>query len=224
MSAMPGMNVAPGVHAWGPIEFVFIFAMWAVMMIGMMTPSVAPMVLLYAGVGRNARASGGAFASSSWFFLGYLLVWIGFSIAATVAQWLLTSVALLGPMMAITSAALSGLVLLVAGLYQWTPWKDVCLRQCQAPIAFLSKNGGFRSDPIGAAGLGMKHGLYCLGCCWALMGLLLVGGIMNLFWIAGLAILVLLEKISPLGKAIPRVAGVVMGLAGLWVIAQAIRS
>jgi predicted metal-binding membrane protein len=221
MSAMPSMDMAPIFTAWGPIDFALMFTMWSVMMVGMMTPSVAPMVLLYAGVGRKARASGGVFASSAWFFLGYLLVWIGFSIAATGTQWILTSVALLSPMMTTTSTALSGVVLLVAGLYQWTSWKDVCLRQCQAPIAFLSKNGGFRSDPYGAAGVGVKHGLYCLGCCWALMGLLFVGGIMNLFWIAGIAILVLSEKVMPLGRVIPRIAGAIMGLAGIWLITEA---
>jgi predicted metal-binding membrane protein len=223
MSAMPGMNMAPIFTGWGPIDFAFMFVMWSVMMVGMMTPSVAPMVLLYAGVGRKARAGGSAFASSAWFFLGYLLVWVGFSIAATGTQWILTRLALLTPMITTTSAVLGGVILLVAGLYQWTPWKDICLRQCQAPIAFLSRNGGFRSDPYGAASVGVKHGLYCLGCCWALMGLLFVGGVMNLFWIGGIAILVLLEKVIPLGRVIPRIAGAIVGLAGIWLIAEALR-
>ena len=129
---MPGMDMsdAPRLRSGHgcPADFAFIFAMWAIMMIGMMTPSVAPMILLYARVGRKARAGGKPFAATGWFFAGYLAVWIAFSVAATAAQWLLTSFALLTPMMATASAPLGGLVLIAAGLYQWTPLKDVCLR------------------------------------------------------------------------------------------------
>jgi len=223
-SDMPGMDMGPISKAWHSIDFAFALVMWAVMMVGMMTPSVAPMVLLYAGVGRKARATGGVFSSSAWFFIGYLLVWMGFSIAATCAQWLLTTLALLSPTMTTTSTVLSGLMLLLAGLYQWTPLKEVCLRQCQSPIAFLSKNGGFQSDPFGAAGVGIKHGLYCLGCCWALMALLFVGGVMNVLWIAAIAILILLEKVIPLGRLVPRTSGVAMAVAGIWMLSGAFRS
>jgi len=216
---MGGMDmsatVAPGFRAWAPADFAFIFAMWAVMMVGMMTPSVAPMVLLYASVGRKAQASGRPIASTAWFFTGYLLVWVAFSIVATGALWLLTSLALLSPMMATNSRILGGLVLVAGGLYQWTPMKGVCLRQCQAPIAFLASRGGFRSDPLGALRFGIEHGAYCLGCCWALMALLFVGGVMNVLWIAGIAILILLEKIVPTGQLIPRISGALMAAAGV---------
>ncbi|CAN5516640.1 DUF2182 domain-containing protein [soil metagenome] len=227
---MPGMDmsgmdmgaaVALGFRSWAAADFAFIFTMWAVMMVGMMTPSAAPMILLYALVGRKAREGGNPFASSAWFFAGYILVWIAFSIVATAAQYLLSHLALLTPMMATSSTILGGIVLIAAGVYQWTPMKDVCLRQCRAPIAFLASHGGFRSDPLGALRLGIEHGAYCLGCCWALMALLFVGGVMNVLWIAGIAILVLLEKIVPAGRWIARMAGALMAAAGLWLVAGA---
>ncbi|RJT36318.1 DUF2182 domain-containing protein [Mesorhizobium waimense] len=222
MSGMDmGATVAPGFRAWAPADFAFIFTMWAVMMVGMMTPSVAPMLLLYAGVGRKAKADGRPIASTAWFFTGYLLVWIAFSLAATGAQWLLARLALLSPMMAASSAVLGGVILIAAGLYQWTPMKGVCLRQCQAPIAFLSSHGGFRRHPLGALRLGVEHGAYCLGCCWALMALLFVGGVMNVLWIAGIAILVLLEKTMPTGQLIPRISGALMVAIGAWLLVRA---
>ncbi|MET3522854.1 DUF2182 domain-containing protein [Mesorhizobium abyssinicae] len=222
---MPGMDmgeaVAPAFRAWAAADFGFIFAMWAVMMVGMMTPSVAPMLLLYAGVGRKAAASGRTIASTGWFFSGYLLVWIGFSLAATGAQWLLARLALLDPMMATNSGILGGVILIAAGIYQWTPMKGVCLSQCQAPIAFLTRHGGFRTAPLGALRLGIAHGAYCLGCCWALMALLFVGGVMNVLWIAAIAILILLEKTVPTGRALPRISGAVMVATGVWLLAGA---
>lgn len=219
---MSGMNMsdamAPGFRAWAPADFAFIFTMWAVMMVGMMTPSVTPMVLLYALVGRKARMDGKPFAPTGWFFAGYVLVWVFFSIVATFCQWLLASMAMLNPMMAAGSSTVGGLVLIVAGLYQWTPLKETCLRQCQVPIAFLSSHGGFRSDPFGALRLGIDHGVYCLGCCWALMALLFVGGVMNIAWIGGIAILILLEKTVPAGRLIPRLSGIMLAAAGIWLL------
>ena len=223
MEEMPGMTMsgiddalAPGFRPWGPLDFVVIFAMWAVMMTGMMTPSVAPMILLYAGFGRKVSGGGTAFASAGWFFAGYLAVWIGFGALATAAQWALTSLALLTPAMVSASAILGGGLMIAAGLYQWTPLKDRCLNACQAPLAFLMARGGFRPERSGAFMLGARHGAYCLGCCFALMMLLFVGGVMNPLWIAGLTILVLLEKTVPAGGLIPRISGVAMIAAGLW--------
>jgi predicted metal-binding membrane protein len=220
MSGMDMSAMAPAIRSWAPADFVFMFAMWSVMMMGMMTPSVAPMVLLYAGVGRKASESGSPIASTGWFFAGYLIVWIAFSALATIAQWALTALALLTPMMATSSAVLGGIVLIAVGLYQWTPLKETCLRSCQAPLAFLMSHGGFRDKPLGALRLGMAHGAYCLGCCFALMALLFVGGIMNVLWIAGLTILVLLEKIVPAGRLIPRISGALIGAAGIWLLVQ----
>lgn len=227
---MPGMDmsgmdmgdaIAPGFRAWAAADFAFIFTMWAVMMVAMMTPSVAPMVLLYALVGRKARMGGKHFAPTGWFFAGYVLVWVFFSIVATMCQWLLASLAMLNPMMATGSSTVGGLVLVFAGLYQWTPLKEACLRQCQVPIAFLSSHGGFRSDPIGALRLGIDHGTYCLGCCWALMALLFVGGVMNIVWIGGIAMLILLEKTFPAGRLIPRISGIILAAAGIWLLVGA---
>ncbi len=208
----------PASAPWQPLEFAYVFVMWAVMMIGMMTPSVAPMILIYARVGRQAVLSGHPFAASGWFVSGYLIAWAGFSLAATSGQWVLQRAALLTPMMESASAALSSMVLIAAGIYQWTPVKEACLSYCQAPLTFIIRHGGFRRDPRGALSLGLRHGLYCIGCCWALMFLLFIGGIMNVLWIAALAALVLLEKVLPSGKFISRFAGCVFAVCGAWLL------
>lgn len=208
----------PAGAPWQPIEFAYVFAMWAVMMIGMMTPSVAPMILIYARVGRQADMSGQPFAASAWFAAGYLVVWMAFSLAATFAQWALQRAALLTPMMESASNVLGGVMLIAAGVYQWTPVKEACLSYCQAPLTFIMRHGGFRREAAGALTLGFRHGLYCIGCCWALMLLLFVGGVMNLLWIAALAMLVLFEKTVPFGKSVSRVAGVAFIAMGAWLL------
>jgi len=205
---------------WHSIEFGYVFAMWLVMMIGMMTPSVAPMILIYARVGRQAEIAGQPFATSAWFASGYFLSWAIFALVATLAQWALERGALLNPMMESASNVLGGLVFIAAGLYQWTPVKDTCLSYCQAPLTFIMRHGGFRREASAALVLGFRHGLYCTGCCWALMALLFVGGVMNLLWIAALAILVLLEKALPFGRIIGRVAGVAFIVGGVWLLLQ----
>ena len=212
----------PASAPWRPIEFAFMFAMWVVMMVGMMTPSAAPMVLLYARVGRQAAMQGKPLANGTWFFGGYLLVWVAFAATATLAQWGLQRAAVLTPMMEGSSAIFGGTVLIGAGLYQWTPLKDACLRQCQAPWLFIQRYGGFRREATGSLGLGVRHGVYCVGCCWSLMALLFVGGVMNLLWIAGLTIFVFLEKVIPAGRVIARIAGVGLLTAGVWLLATAL--
>jgi predicted metal-binding membrane protein len=209
----------PASSPWQPIEFAYVFAMWVVMMIGMMTPSAAPIILVYARVGRHAAESR-PFASAAWFAGGYLLVWTAFSLAATSAQWGLERAALLTPMMAGASNIFGGILLILAGFYQWTPLKDVCLSQCQAPLGFILSHGGFQGAATSSLMLGFRHGVYCLGCCWALMVLLFALGVMNLFWIAALASLVLLEKIIPSGRVIARIAGIVSFAGGLWILCQ----
>ena len=208
---------------WQPFEFVFVLLMWAVMMLGMMTPSAAPMVLLYARVGRQAATQGKPFAASGWFFGGYLLVWMAFALAATVAQWALERAALLTPMMKGANGIFGGAVLIAAGLYQWTRLKDACLRQCQAPWLFIQRHGGFRRTAIGSLGLGVRHGTYCVGCCWALMSLLFVGGVMNVLWIIVISLLVLTEKVIPAGRAIARITGGGFLGLGIWLFATALR-
>jgi predicted metal-binding membrane protein len=210
----------PAAEPWQPIEFGYVFVMWVVMMIGMMMPSVAPMILLYARVGRQAATAGKPFAASGWFAAGYLFAWTAFSLAATSAQWALERAALLTPMMESASNILGGAVLIVAGVYQWTPLKAACLSYCQAPLTFVMRHGGFRADPSGALGLGFRHGLFCIGCCWALMALLFVGGVMNLLWIAVLAIVVLLEKVLPFGRIVARLGGLAFIGGGVWLLLQ----
>jgi predicted metal-binding membrane protein len=189
--------MAPANAPWRAIEFAFVFAMWVVMMIGMMAPSAAPMILMYARMGRQAAAKGTPLAATGWFAAGYFMTWIGFSLVATVAQWALERAALLNVDMASTSYMLGAVVLIAAGVYQWTPLKDVCLTQCQTPLLFLMRHGGFRQEASGCLLLGLRHGAYCIGCCWVLMALLFVGGVMNVLWIALLALLILLEKLLP---------------------------
>jgi len=210
--SMPGMDMTPA--GSGVRGFAFTSAMWVVMMIGMMTPSAAPMILLYARVGRQARADGRPFASTGWFAGGYLIAWSGFAIAASLAQVALADMMLITFMLSAANNLFAGLVLVAAGLYQWTPLKGSCLSQCQTPLSFLQRHGGFKPDPKGSLQLGLKHGLTCIGCCWALMMLLFVGGVMNLLWIAALSILVLLEKLVPFGRLVPRLVGLVLVAAG----------
>jgi predicted metal-binding membrane protein len=219
-----GMGLMMPVSApWQPVEFAFVFAMWAVMMVGMMTPSAAPMILIYARLGRQAAAQGKPFAATGWFAAAYLLTWAGFALVATAAQWGLQRTALLDPMMASASQVLGGIVLVAAGVYQWTPFKDRCLAQCQSPLLFIQRQGGFHRDRSGSLALGARHGAYCVGCCWALMALLFVGGVMNVLWIAAIAIFVLAEKIIPSGRLISRIAGAGFIAGGMWLLAAPLR-
>jgi predicted metal-binding membrane protein len=212
----------PVTAPWRAIEFAFVFVMWAVMMVGMMTPSVAPLILIYARVGRQAAAQRQPFAASGWLGGGYLLTWIVFSLVATIAQWGVEREGWLTPAMASASNVFGGLTLMAAGLYQWTPLKDACMRQCQSPLQFIQRHGGFRADVIGSLALGARHGLYCIGCCWVLMALLFVGGVMNVLWIALIMIFVLVEKVVPAGRLISRVSGTGFLAAGAWLIARSL--
>ena len=158
----------------------------------------------------------------NWHGLRAAICWRGspFQLVATSAQWALERAALLTPMMASASKIVGGILLILAGLYQWTPLKDVCLSQCQAPLGFILSHGGFQGAATSSLTLGFRHGVYCLGCCWALMVLLFALGVMNLFWIAALAILVLLEKVMPSGRVIARIAGIVFFAGGVWMLFQ----
>jgi predicted metal-binding membrane protein len=208
--------MAPAAAPWSAVEFALVFVMWAVMMVGMMAPSAAPMILLYARVGREGKIAGKPFAATGWFAVGYLLAWACFSLTATLVQWMLDREALLNARMASANVLLGAIVLIAAGVYQWTPLKNTCLVQCQSPFRFLMSHGGFRNNVSGCVHLGFLHGLYCVGCCWILMALLFVVGVMNLLWIAALALLVLLEKLTPWGRWIARIAGAVCIAAGVW--------
>lgn len=198
---------------WGAVDVFFTFAMWAVMMAGMMTPSASPVVLLFAGMQRRSaqRAPGVVLA----FGLGYLLVWAVFSAGAALAQWALHQAAMLSSEMTTSSARLGGVILIAAGVYQLTPWKRACLTHCRSPLGFLMSH--WRDGTAGALRMGIDHGTYCLGCCWALMCVLFVVGVMNLVWVAAMTIFVLVEKIGPAGAFVARAAGVAMIAAGVFV-------
>jgi|SRR5712671_3505511 len=222
MPDMPGMDmsaaVTPMLRAWSASDFAFIFVMWAIMMVGMMTPSAAPMILIYGRVARQSALDGKPLAAVGWFASGYLLSWTAFSLIAAIVQGLLERMAWLTPMMAAASRKVGGAVLIAAGIYQFTPLKNSCLTQCQSPFAFIQFHGGFKQGIAAPIRLGLRHGFYCIGCCWALMALLFVGGVMNIAWIAAIAILVLAEKAIPAGRIVVRVAGVGLAAGGLWLL------
>lgn len=210
--------MSPALAPWSLPLGVYLFVMWAVMMIGMMTPSAAPMVLLYIGVARHAARSSHRFASAAWLFAGYLGAWCAFSLLATLLQWLLESAAMMTASMQAANLRLGGAVLIAAGLYQWLPIKNACLTQCRAPLQFIQQHGGFQASAAGSLRLGFRHGLYCVGCCWVLMLLLFVGGVMNLLWIAALTLFVLLEKLVPHVQWLVRGAGIAAMAGGMWML------
>lgn len=218
---MSAAGMVAGARAWSPAEFMLTFVMWAVMMVGMMTPSATPMILIYARVRRQTATEGKPLAATGLFAGGYLLAWTAFSLVATFAQWSLHRALLLTAMMASASAVLSGAVLIAAGVYQWTPAKRACLRHCRTPLSFILQHGGLRRTPRGSLALGSRHGLYCIGCCWALMALLFVGGVMNLVWIAVISMFVLAEKVIPAGPWLPRTAGAMLAGAGIAMLGTA---
>lgn len=193
---------------------LLLFAMWLVMMSGMMLPSAAPALLIYAAVVRRSNGDAGAAAQVYTFAGGYLAIWTAFSLIATLAQRALADQLLLSPMMELRSPVLGGGLLVAAGLYQLTPFKQTCLRSCQSPASFITSH--WRPGRAGAWRMGLEHGLYCLGCCWALMLLLFVGGVMNLVWIAAITIFVLLERLFPSWIRGGRLSGVLLIGTGLW--------
>src|ERR687894_1292234 len=185
---------------WTAAHFAMMLGMWAVMMVGMMLPAAAPMVLFFAAFARRSREQGHRVAPVGTFVAGYLAVWSAFALLATSLQWGLDRAALLSPHMAAVSPVLGGAILIAAGLYQWTPLKDACLGLCRSPVAFVM--GHWRPGTAGAFRMGVEHGALCVGCCWALMALLFVGGVMNLLWVAAITAAVLAEKLAPRGGGV----------------------
>jgi len=215
--AMPGMEMGE-LHPWCALDFALMFAMWSVMMVGMMLPAATPMALIYAQVARRAAREGSVLPPTAVFVAGYLAAWTLFSAGATAAQWALERAALLSPMLVSNSPRLGAGLLIAAGAYQFTSWKGACLSHCRDPVFFFAQN--FRPGVRGAMRLGFRYGGYCLGCCWLLMGLLFVGGVMNLLWIALLSVFALAEKVIPLGAWGGRVAGIAMIGCGVWLLGQ----
>lgn len=205
--------------SWDAQYVLLIFLMWAVMMIAMMLPSALPTILIFHRAARNDSSIRSPVRRILAFVAGYMLAWFGFSAGATLLQWGLAEAALLSPMMVTASPWLGGALLIVAGIYQWTPIKYTCLRQCRSPISFLMEH--WRAGMPRALRLGLRHGLYCVGCCWALMLLLFVGGVMSLLWIGAITLFVLLEKLAPVGVQGGRLSGIALVIAGIWVMLSA---
>ena len=205
---------------WDARHVVLLWAMWAVMMAAMMLPSASPLLLLYGAAARRSGADAGAGASRRIYALaaGYVAVWALFSVGATAAQRILSTLLIVSPMMTLTSRAGSAVVLALAGIYQLTPLKRVCLNACRSPLAFLMHS--WHAGMAGAFRMGVDHGLHCVGCCWALMLLLFVGGVMNLTAIVALTAFVALEKLVPAGAAAARVSGALLLAAAAWMIVR----
>jgi predicted metal-binding membrane protein len=215
---MAGMAImTPAV--WTPGYAVLMFFMWWVMMVAMSLPSAAPMILLFATVNRKQRETGHPYVATSIFAVGYLAAWAGFSLVAVILQWGFERTGILSPMLVGTNVIFGGVLLLAAGVYQLTPIKHACLRHCRSPLAFLSTH--WRRDARGALRMGLVHGAFCVGCCWFLMGLLFFGGVMNLYWIAGLALFVLFEKTVPAGHWLGYATGVALLVWGAGMLALA---
>lgn len=221
--SMPGMAECfgmkmsgPEMNRWPLLSLWPLFLMWALMMMAMMLPSAAPMILTFTAVARNRRRLERPYAPAAIFVAGYLFVWCSFSAVAATGQWLLHRAALLSPMMVSSSAVLGGLLLLAAGFFQLSPLKQSCLTHCRSPLTFIMAH--WREGRRGAFLMGLEHGAFCTGCCWALMCLLFVLGVMNIFWIAALSLVVALEKILPLGRWLSLTFGLALTFWGGWML------
>ena len=204
---------------WAVDYIVLMIFMWWIMMIAMMLPSTSPMILLFVMLNRKQREKANPYVSTGIFALAYLVTWLAFSLVAVVLQASFQHLTWLSPMLMNNSVILGGLILLAAGIYQLTPIKQACLRHCRSPIQFISTR--WRAGKMGSFQMSLEHGAYCVGCCWFLMGLLFFGGVMNLYWILGLAIFVLLEKMVPMGHWISYATGFGLTGGGVWFLVQA---
>lgn len=196
-----------------------LFVMWWTMMMAMMLPSAAPAILTFVAVSQKLSGPSEKPVSAAFFAAGYAAIWTGFSIVAVGLQLLLSGKVILSTMMAVTSSIIGGGLLIAAGIYQLSPLKSACLQKCQAPLMFLARN--WRKGSLGAFQMGFKHGIYCIGCCWVLMGLLFYGGVMELLWIVGLAIYVAVEKLVPVGNTLSHSSGLLLIGWGMWTMWKA---
>ncbi|MBI3413837.1 MAG: DUF2182 domain-containing protein [Verrucomicrobia bacterium] len=213
-----GMKMSgPDMQPWAASQLLPLFLMWAEMMVAMMVPSAAPMILMFATVQRKRREQERPYVSTAIFACGYLAAWTFFSALAALAQWALHAQALLSPMMVSTSPLLGGTLLMAAGVFQWTPFKDACLTHCRSPLSFIMTD--WREGRVGAFVMGLKHGAFCTGCCWFLMALLFVAGVMNIWWIAVISFFVLFEKVVPQGMRLGRWTGALLVGWGIWMMA-----
>jgi predicted metal-binding membrane protein len=219
MDSGADMAIMPRMAAWNGVDLFLVFAMWAVMMVAMMLPSATPMILMFVMVNRRRRAQSEPYVHPAVFVAGYIVIWMAFSGIAAIAQWGLLEARLVSPMMASTSPALGGGLLICAGSYQFTPLKHACLSKCRSPLSFIMTE--WRIGVRGAFIMGLRHGLYCTGCCWLLMALLFVVGVMNLLWIAALAAAILLEKTLPNVRWLSTAIGLLLVGWGIVVLRQA---
>jgi predicted metal-binding membrane protein len=216
---MTGMAImTPAV--WTPGYAFLMFIMWWVMMVAMMLPSAAPMILLFAAVNGKQRETGHLHVATSIFTVGYLAAWASFSLVAVMLQWGFERTGILSPTLVATNEVFGGVLLLAAGVYQLTPIKHACLRHCRSPLAFLSTH--WRAGALGALRMGIVHGIFCVGCCWVLMALLFVAGVMNLLWVAVISLFVLAEKVLPRGELVGRLGGAALLGAGVVVLVSAV--
>lgn len=221
---MPDMSptpIMPNMQAWRVNDLLFNLTMWAVMMVAMMTPSATPMILAFAGLNRRRNVNENASGKTITFLAGYMIVWFSFSAIATLIQWGFHSVGALSPEVISVTPLIGAIILILAGIYQFTPLKYDCLSNCRIPVSFLATE--WRDGTSGALIMGLRHGLYCLGCCWTLMLLLFVTGVMNLLWVALIAGYVLIEKVTSAGQRISRVIGLLMIGWGVWLLFQGSR-
>lgn len=221
MSGIGGdITLACLVH-WGPEDIAHSLMMWATMMVAMMFPSAAPMILMFTIVNRQRGKTQRPLMPTGLFVLGYFLVWTSYSVLAALAQWGLHVAALLSHHLVITSPLLGGILLVAAGIFQWTPLRDACMSKCRSPLGFLLAE--WREGRRGALIMGLRHGVNCVGCCWLLMLLSFVLGIMNMVWMTILTVFMLVEKTYPRGQWVSRTAGLILVVWGLWVAAEAMR-
>jgi predicted metal-binding membrane protein len=220
---MSGMDVSmsmPDIRVWRTPDFVLNFAMWAAMQVAMMAPSTAPMILMFAKFSRGCRQGQSPFLDTEVFLLGYLVVWTGFSAVATLVQWGLHSAGLLSPTMVANNPVFGGVMLIATGAFQFSSLKQACLSHCRSPLGFFMTE--WREGTRGALTMGLRHGTLCVACCWLLMALMFVAGVMNLLWAAALTVYVLIEKIMPGGQRVSRVVGLLAIGGGAWMVAGAL--
>jgi predicted metal-binding membrane protein len=201
---------------WDAVHVLMLWAMWAVMMTAMMLPTATPLIRLYAAAARGRPETGSPALRVYALASGYLSLWAAFSVVATALQRVLASLSVLTPMMEPATPAAGATVVAIAGLYQLTPLKRACLRACRSPLGFMMQR--WRNGAAGAFRLGLDHGAYCLGCCWALMLILFAGGVMNLAVIVTLTVWVLVEKIAPFAEHTPTVSGVALLVVAAWMV------